>query len=393
VSSHPQQQTKKRTKPTRLHIALVTTNELQDLSTRLVFAVIVINALLVTGMWAALNTVADGLLVGAGHFMAAMFNWWLLQQLPKRNRSYGPDKPSALALSALMGAELIIPGILSLPFWTGWLFLALVTAVAYYATWIEPFRLEVTQQSLTTDKWPATDKPLRLLHISDLHVERITQRERELNRLIENLQPDIIVFTGDFVNISYNQDETAEQHVRDIISEWHAPLGVFCVRGTPNVEPAERVEAFVKDLDNLRLLNNQWITLETPGGELNILGLITTHDLPTDREALKKMMMVAPKRGLHLVLAHSPDIAPEASETGFDLYLCGHTHGGQVRLPLYGAFITSSRLGKRFEMGRYTLKQMTLYVSRGVGLEGYGAPRARFLCKPEITLWEINRIG
>jgi predicted MPP superfamily phosphohydrolase len=83
-------------------------------------------------------------------------------------------------------------------------------------------------------------------------------------------------------------------------------------------------------------------------------------------------------------------VAPEAAEIGFDWYLCGHTHGGQIRLPLIGALFSSSRLGRRFVMGRYTVGKLQLYVTRGVGMEGLGAPRARFLCPPEIVLWEIR---
>jgi predicted MPP superfamily phosphohydrolase len=94
-----------------------------------------------------------------------------------------------------------------------------------------------------------------------------------------------------------------------------------------------------------------------------------------------------------VLLYHSPDIAPQAAEAGIDLYLCGHTHGGQIRLPLFGALITSSKLGKRYEMGCHTVGNMTLYVSRGIGMEGGSAPRARFLCPPEITLWTLEGRG
>jgi predicted MPP superfamily phosphohydrolase len=70
--------------------------------------------------------------------------------------------------------------------------------------------------------------------------------------------------------------------------------------------------------------------------------------------------------------------------------LSGHTHGGQVRLPWFGALVTSSLYGKAFEMGRYQLAGLTLYVTRGIGLEGSAAPRARFLCPPEVIVWEID---
>jgi predicted MPP superfamily phosphohydrolase len=73
-----------------------------------------------------------------------------------------------------------------------------------------------------------------------------------------------------------------------------------------------------------------------------------------------------------------------------DLYLCGHTHGGQIRLPLFGAVITSSDFWKRYEMGRYEEGNTVLYISRGLGMEGKGAPRARFLAPPEIVLWTLS---
>ena len=81
---------------------------------------------------------------------------------------------------------------------------------------------------------------------------------------------------------------------------------------------------------------------------------------------------------------------PQAVAHGIDLYLCGHTHGGQVRLPLIGPLLTSSKLGRRYVMGHYREGATHLYVSRGVGFEGLGAPRVRLLCPPEIALVEVS---
>jgi predicted MPP superfamily phosphohydrolase len=83
-------------------------------------------------------------------------------------------------------------------------------------------------------------------------------------------------------------------------------------------------------------------------------------------------------------------MAPIAARMGIDLQLSGHTHGGQVRLPLIGALFTGSLYGKGFEAGRMELNNMTLYITRGIGLEGAAAPRLRLLCPPEIILWEIS---
>jgi len=91
----------------------------------------------------------------------------------------------------------------------------------------------------------------------------------------------------------------------------------------------------------------------------------------------------------NILLYHAPDLAPNASTYSFDLQLSGHTHGGQVCLPLYGALYTGSLYKKAFEAGRYLVNGMTLYVTRGLGMEGAVAPRVRVLCHPELIVWDI----
>ncbi|UCD15100.1 MAG: metallophosphoesterase, partial [Candidatus Omnitrophota bacterium] len=87
---------------------------------------------------------------------------------------------------------------------------------------------------------------------------------------------------------------------------------------------------------------------------------------------------------------HSPDLAQDLEGLNIDLYLAGHTHGGQVNVPFYGALITCSRYGKKYESGKYRVNNMVLYVNRGIGMEGGDAPRVRFLCRPQITIFDIG---
>jgi predicted MPP superfamily phosphohydrolase len=375
---------------TLLHRLLVNSNRLQALPPAAIIVTLLMNSALVAAGWiSGTGGMSGGLLVALAFLLACAAQWALLRTLRTSGRSYGPEKPSVLALAAVQALLLVTLGLVAAPVWMVPLLLATITALVYYSTWIEPFRLGVTHQTYRTPKLKPDGPPIRLLQIGDMHIERITPRERDLNRRVAALQPDIIVYTGDFVNLSNTHDPESERAIREIIREWRAPLGVYCVSGTPLVEPLHRVEAFTDGLDNLKLLRNQWITVETPGGPLHILGLIVSHDMARDRALLRKMMLSAPKSGLRLLNFHPPDIAPEANEAGIDLYLCGHTHGGQIRLPLVGALFSSSHLGNQYIMGRYELGTTTLYTARGVGLEGLGAPRARFLCPPEIVLWEI----
>jgi predicted MPP superfamily phosphohydrolase len=82
---------------------------------------------------------------------------------------------------------------------------------------------------------------------------------------------------------------------------------------------------------------------------------------------------------------------PDAVQAKFDLYLAGHTHGGQIALPFYGALITYSRFGKKYESGQFHEGETTLYVTRGIGFAHQPQPEARFMARPEVTV--IDLIG
>lgn len=375
------------TTESRFHRVLVFTNSIQSLPALILILLIMV----FTGMIALVWQHDMRLPVWLWYFGATGLNWGLLWLLPRTGRSYGPDRPSALALAVVMLVPMLAAGLVRAPAYAAVGLLMVVTRLNFYATWMEPFRLRVTHQTYTTPKWKQDAPPLRILHIGDIHVERITPRERRLNQLIETLKPEVIVFSGDFVNLSYNQDETAKTAVREVIAAWHAPLGVYCVPGTPAVESVERVQEFVEALPALRLLLNESVTLSTPAGLLTIFGTLTTHDMDTDRASFARVMEQSPPgEALTLLLTHAPDLALEADTAGIDLYFCGHTHGGQIRFPFIGALFSASHLGMRFVIGRCDLERTTVYTTRGVGLEGLGAPRARFLCPPEIILWELK---
>jgi len=315
-----------------------------------------------------------------GFFLA---DWALLRTLPLTGKSFGPAKPSTLLLAFLRLPFALLPA----P-WL-WIFQGLGSVLVIYGFWIEPHSLRVTRQILSSPKLPAETR-LRVLHLADLHLERITERERQLNRLIHDLQPDVILFTGDFLSLSTVYDPKSWADVRTILKDWHAPLGVFVTTGSPPVDSPEVVEHLLEGLPNIRCLHGERVSLTRDSLQFDIVGLDCSHKPHVDGPKLATLVGEGSHSGFTLLAYHSPDLAPEAAELGVDLMLSGHTHGGQVRLPLFGALYTSSLYGKRFEAGRYQLGNTTLYVSRGIGIEGKGSPRVRFLCPPEIVLWEIG---
>ncbi|MFP4394894.1 MAG: metallophosphoesterase [Anaerolineales bacterium] len=328
--------------------------------------------------------------------MAALFlasDGAMLALLPRAKRSWGPVTPPLLALT---GARILIFWLMALVFpanasMIGLSLAALMQlalgATAIYATWIEPFRLGVTRARFAHPRGPS--RPLRLLHISDLHIEGWSPREDAVLAQVEALLPDLIVVTGDYLNLSSIHDPAAQRDVRALLSRLDAPLGVYAISGSPVVDQASIIGQLLSDLP-LRWLQDEGVAIQYGDRALWLMGVRNTYLEARDAAAIQKLMAQAPPDALTVLLYHTPDLMPLARDLGVDLYLCGHTHGGQLRLPLYGAIATSSKWGKRYEMGRYREGETTLYVSRGLGVEGLGAPRARFLSPPEIILWEIG---
>ncbi|GAP11020.1 predicted phosphohydrolases [Bellilinea caldifistulae] len=313
-----------------------------------------------------------------------MLDWLMLAILPAFQRSFGPPQPPVFLLALLR-----LPFAL-LPYPLNFVLQAIGSLLVFYGFWVEPHRITITHQTLQTPKLKSGSK-IRILHLGDLHVERITRREKRLQELIKQLRPDMILFSGDVLNLSYNRDPLALEQAHQIMSEWQAPLGVYAVAGSPAVDLAEMLPAFYQRLP-VRYLEEERLELEINQQTVHLIGLSCTHRPFVDAPRLEKLLPPT-SENFTILLYHTPDLAPNAAKTAVDLQLSGHTHGGQVRLPLIGALFTASLYGRAFSSGRYQLNGLTLYITRGIGMEGAGAPRVRFLCPPEIILWEITGSG
>jgi predicted MPP superfamily phosphohydrolase len=316
-----------------------------------------------------------------------------LALLPQLGRSFGAVTPPLLALTLARSSLTFAGGLAwgNRPALAGVAAVHLaITAVSVYATWIEPFRIQVSYEDLHSSKLDG-NAPLRLLQISDLHVEQITLREERLLNLIKILDPDLIVLTGDYLNLSSVRDPACRAAVRDLLGEicGRSRGPVYAITGSPPVDLKGVVPRIFDGLP-IRWLLDEVEPVEIGGHRICIAGLRCTRERSRDAPRLRRLLDGVSTNQFTLLLYHSPDLMPEAVDLGVDLYLCGHTHGGQIRLPFVGALITSSEFWKRYEMGRYEENGTILYVSRGLGMEGLGAPRARFLSPPEIIAWTLS---
>lgn len=244
----------------------------------------------------------------------------------------------------------------------------------------EPRDLQVLELSLVVPKIPP-GRELRLVQLSDLHINSFNSYFRDVAEQTMRLRPDIILLTGDYLEEQRNIAE-----VRSFLKLLQAPQGIFAVQG--NWEYWSRLEG-----ENLRqkfhasgvkLLINQQHDLELHGVPLTIHGL----DYPSGSEDLTQLEAQADPNRLNLLLSHVPAFNHELLGSKFDLILSGHTHGGQVRLPLFPPFYLP-RYSGNFVAGLYRVgpRQTPLYVSRGIGTS---VLPVRLYCRPEVTLLRLT---
>ncbi len=247
---------------------------------------------------------------------------------------------------------------------------------AAYGRWIEPCWLEVTRVELA-GRLPAGADPVRIVHISDLHSEAEPRLEERLPDVIADLDPDVIVFTGDALNTLDGAGT-----FRRCMTRLARIAPTFAIRG--NWDNYHRVFPKLYDDTGVTPLEGRGELLEVGRTKVWIGGT------GSGSSAISRALSTAPDDAYVVFCYHYPGGIYDAAAGGADLYLAGHTHGGQVALPFYGALVTLSKYGKRFEAGHYRVAEMDAYVNRGIGMEGRWAPRVRFLARPEVTLLTIR---
>ena len=263
-----------------------------------------------------------------------------------------------------------------------------LSAIQVDAYIVEPVLVRTTELSLVSDDLDPTAPSVRIVHLTDAHIERSGFREATVIRKVNALRPDIIVLTGDYVNLSYLSDPTSVAHFRQFVGLLEADYGIYAVRGS--LEPTLASMARLMEGTGVVWLEQEAVTVNVRGQSVTLVGIACSHRQEQDATRLAQTISGIPSDAFTLLLYHSPDLIFEAAEQQVDLYLGGHTHGGQIRLPLYGAIVTGSVYGRQYASGLFDEGSTTMVISHGLGFEGGGMPRARFLCRPEIVSIDLG---
>jgi predicted MPP superfamily phosphohydrolase len=257
-------------------------------------------------------------------------------------------------------------------------------SLAGYAKLIEPAWLDLARRDMKLSSRP-DQKPVRLLHLSDLHASDVVALDFISRAITLGLEfkPDLIFVTGDFVTSRYDQFEAYARVLRRLPAA--APTfaclgnhdGGAWVRWRGGYHDTDIVGNFVQ-ASGIELMHNRSKTLEINNWKLHVVGV---GDLWAHECEPAKAFASTPADATTLLLSHNPDSKERLRPFPWHAVFCGHTHGGQFRMPVIGTPFAPVK-DKRFIAGLYQWEDRWLHISKGIG----NVHGLRFNCRPEVSL-------
>ncbi|MHB9133164.1 MAG: metallophosphoesterase [Armatimonadota bacterium] len=251
-----------------------------------------------------------------------------------------------------------------------------LVAFLVYGSLIEPAWLQVSRVNLSLSRLPTEFDGVTIAQLTDLHYGVALSRGRIQAAVAatNRLHPDIVALTGDYI-LGHPKD--IEGMVK-ILGGLQAPLGVYAILGNHDCN-GDVIWGPLFAKNHITFLNNSAAPIKRQNARLWIAGLDDAwFGIPAPKRALRG---VPPNESV-VMLVHEPDYADKLTKFPVDLQLSGHSHGGQIWLPHFGAPVLPET-GTKYPKGLYQVGKMQLYTNRGIGVLYFPL---RLNCRPEITL-------
>lgn len=249
------------------------------------------------------------------------------------------------------------------------LLICLGGSIFVYGTKVSVNTLFIENQKFESDKINDDLDNLKIAFISDIHFNHFMNKERldKMIQKINNNKPDIILFGGDIFDEPdlYPVDDKVKQEVIESLKSLNADLGKFAVLGEEDHK--ESVTSFISDIlfqADFELINNNHLQLtKNNSSSINLIGIDSLIGGTPD---IEKSFEDVDTNAYTIVLTHAPDIIGQLPSSGIDLVLAGHSHGGQIALPIIGA-VNKVEGATTYSKGEYFINQTHLIVSNGLG--------------------------
>lgn len=240
-------------------------------------------------------------------------------------------------------------------------------------------RIRVRHNPVRLRALPQAFEGMRILHISDLHLDMAEDMPQTLIETVRDLDYDLCLLTGDFRARTYGPYEDALHGLERLRAHLSCP--VYAILGNHD---SIRMVPGIEALD-IRLLLNESAQVSRGEASIYLIGIDDPHYYRADN--LEKAVVGVPAESVSVLLAHSPEIYRHASYLGFDLMLCGHTHGGQICLPGGLPVLCNAKAPREMCRGNWRYNGMEGYTSAG---SGACVVDVRLNCPPEVTIHTLS---
>lgn len=241
-------------------------------------------------------------------------------------------------------------------------------------------RLQLRHNKIELPDLPSAFENFAILHISDMHVDISERAMERLTTIARDLEYDACVLTGDFRGKTFGSFDATLEGLARVRAELSGPVyGVLGNHDSIMMLPG------MEEL-GIRMLINEAETIERVGQRIHIVGIDDAHFYRVDN--IEKAASTIPPDEVSILLSHTPEIYRQAAHAGFNLLLCGHTHGGQICLPGSIPITLDAAMPRRYGAGSWQYNNMVGYTSVGAG--SCIVP-VRINCPPEITLHYLHR--
>jgi hypothetical protein len=262
-------------------------------------------------------------------------------------------------------------------------------ALAADGIFLEPNSPRMVRLDLRLRRWPSRLDGFTIALLSDFHYDPYFSIHplKTAIGMVNGLRPNLIALTGDFVSIPWFGPSTKGAAMAEPCAEWlrqlQAPQGIWAVLGNHDAltNPARVTSAL--HAAGIQVLANQAVPIERNGSRFWLGGV---KDVLVAGADIGATLRPVPSQEAVVLMAHEPDFADDVARHPVDLQLSGHSHGGQVRVPLVGPLYLPE-LARKYVSGLYQIGQLSLYTTRGIGT--IEVP-VRFNCPPEITLLTVR---
>jgi uncharacterized protein len=265
-----------------------------------------------------------------------------------------------------------------------------VSAIAADGVLFEPMRPSIVRKEIILKRWPARLDGFNIALLSDFHYDPIFSIHpiQSAVELVNRVRPDLVLLTGDFVTSppfgNRSRGLADAEPCAQLLQKLQAALGLWAVMGNHDAAAgAYQVTAALRAA-GVSVLSNAAAPIEHNGRRFWLAGVADVLQSSAD---LHSALHTVPSDEAVILMAHEPDYADYVARYPVDLQLSGHSHGGQIRLPLVPPLYLPP-LGTKYYSGLYNIRELTLYTN--VGLGTINVP-VRLNCPPEVTLITVRR--